>query len=74
MAQLGEKNTEFRELRRKPSVADTCREGWPRKPSLRPFNPLGLPAPLSTRQLFYIFVIQGLGAALIDAGANFAIA
>ncbi|ORY88975.1 hypothetical protein BCR35DRAFT_300732 [Leucosporidium creatinivorum] len=74
MAQLGEKNLDFRELRRKPSVADTCREGWPRKPTLRPFNPLGLPSPLTTRQLVYIFGIQGLGAACIDGGANFAIA
>jgi hypothetical protein len=32
------------------------------------------PVPLTGRQYFYILIIQGLVAALIDAGANFGIA
>ncbi|GAA5885806.1 hypothetical protein JCM16303_006071 [Sporobolomyces ruberrimus] len=53
-------------------VQHLCIEGQPRK--IRFSNPLGLPAPLTWHQCFYIFVIQGLGAACIDGGANFGIA
>ncbi|GAA5959727.1 hypothetical protein JCM3765_000077 [Sporobolomyces pararoseus] len=53
-------------------VQHLCIEGQPRKISWK--NPLGLPTPLTWHQCFYIFVIQGLGAACIDGGANFGIA
>ena len=46
--------------------------GIPERPSA--LNPLALPSPLTARQRFYIFGIQGLGAACIDAAANFGIA
>lgn len=50
-------------------------DGWigvPQRPSS--LNPLALPSPLTGRQRFYIFGVQGVGAALIDAAANFGIA
>ncbi|GAA6064241.1 hypothetical protein JCM10212_005993, partial [Sporobolomyces blumeae] len=53
-------------------VAHECVEGHPRPMSFS--NPLGLPSPLSLKQFFYIFVIQGLGAACIDGAANFGVA
>ena len=39
------------------------------KSLFRPF-----PLPLTPRQKFYLFVLQGLGAGIIDGGANFGIA
>ncbi|KAM0754172.1 hypothetical protein T439DRAFT_172849 [Meredithblackwellia eburnea MCA 4105] len=53
-------------------VAQLCVQGKPRKPSL--LNPLGLPAPLSNKQLFYIIAPQCIGAAILDGGVNFGIA
>ncbi|GAA5828413.1 hypothetical protein JCM5353_005067 [Sporobolomyces roseus] len=53
-------------------VQHDCIEGRPRKMRLK--NPLGLPSPLTWHQCFYIFVIQGLGAACIDGAANFGVA
>jgi hypothetical protein len=44
-------------------------EAWPgvaRKPSLlKPFNPLGLPSPLTWQQCFYLAFTQCLGAAAV---------
>jgi hypothetical protein len=71
----------------KTSAAENDWPGFSRKPSFR--NPLGLPGPLSTKQLLYLGFTQCIGAACIcrsawrdtrgtDAsvagGANFAIA
>lgn len=46
--------------------------GKPRKPSWT--NPLGLPAPLTGRQVFYVGFLQCIGAAAIDGAINFGIA
>ncbi|KAL8280309.1 hypothetical protein RQP46_007226 [Phenoliferia psychrophenolica] len=53
-------------------VAHLCVEGKPRKPSWS--NPLGLPEPLTAKQLFYIWGPQCIGAAVIDGAVNFGIA
>ncbi|GAA6016298.1 hypothetical protein JCM11491_006807 [Sporobolomyces phaffii] len=53
-------------------VQHLCVEGQPRRITWS--NPLGLPTPLTWHQCFYIFVIQGLGAACIDGAANFGVA
>ncbi|GAA5879318.1 hypothetical protein JCM8547_000662 [Rhodosporidiobolus lusitaniae] len=56
----------------KRPVQHECIEGYTRRISWR--NPLGLPAPLSWKQILYIVGPQMLGAAVIDGGANFGIA
>lgn len=56
----------------KVPVAHQCLEGQPRRPTIG--NPLGLPTPLTIRQLIYIWGPQFLGAAVIDGAANFGIA
>ncbi|KAK4047873.1 hypothetical protein OIO90_006034 [Microbotryomycetes sp. JL221] len=53
-------------------VQSLCIEGRPRRIRLK--NPLGLPAPLTTRQLLYILGPQMIGAAVVDGLANFGIA
>ncbi|BGP50332.1 hypothetical protein JCM10450v2_006251 [Rhodotorula kratochvilovae] len=56
----------------KHPVEHECVEGRSRRISWR--NPLGLPAPLNWKQIFYILGPQTLGAACIDGGANFGVA
>ncbi|GAA5973444.1 hypothetical protein JCM11641_006464 [Rhodosporidiobolus odoratus] len=53
-------------------VAHECIEGYGRPISLR--NWLGLPAPLTWKQVLYIVGPQMIGAAVIDGAANFGIA
>ncbi|GAA5909521.1 hypothetical protein JCM8208_006550 [Rhodotorula glutinis] len=53
-------------------VEHECVEGRSRRISWR--NPLGLPAPLTWKQILYIVGPQMIGAACIDGGANFGVA
>ncbi|GAA6010670.1 hypothetical protein JCM10207_007796 [Rhodosporidiobolus poonsookiae] len=53
-------------------VEHLCIEGRSRPISWR--NPLGLPAPLSWKQILYVVGPQMLGAAIIDGAANFGVA
>ncbi|GAA6044194.1 hypothetical protein JCM8097_006807 [Rhodosporidiobolus ruineniae] len=56
----------------KAPVEHECIEGRSRRISWR--NPLGLPAPLSWKQILYVVGPQMVGAAVIDGAANFAVA
>lgn len=60
-----EKDFDLEDQVQKPTFAGND-EGWPgssRKPSL--LNPLGLPTPLTGKQLFYLYGPQGIGAAVV---------